>query len=154
MLELFARHGGFGLSVKCTGDIKVDGHHSVEDIGIVLGQCFKEALGDKRGIKRYGSIALPMDESLARVNLDICSRPLLVYNVEGLLGKCGEFDVQLLPEFLQAFANNAGITLHVNLLYGSNNHHIIEAIFKALGRALGKAVKIVSDEVSSTKGVL
>lgn len=153
MLELFAVHGGFDLNVECVGDINVDFHHSVEDIGIVLGKAINEAIGDKVGINRYGSMLLPMDEALAEVVLDLSGRPFLVFNVD-LKGKTGEFDNELANEFFQAVAFNAGLTLHVNLKYGKNNHHVIEAIFKAFARALSYAVKITSDRLPSSKGVL
>ncbi len=153
MLELFAVHGSFDLNVECKGDINVDFHHSVEDIGIVLGKTIKEALGDKVGINRYGSMLLPMDETLAEVVLDLSGRPFFVFNVD-LNGKTGEFDNELANEFFQAVAFNAGMTLHINLKYGKNNHHVIEAIFKAFSRALSMAVKITSDRLPSSKGVL
>jgi imidazoleglycerol-phosphate dehydratase len=156
MLNLMGTHGLFNLRVRAIGDLEVDGHHTVEDIGIALGQCFKEALGDKKGIKRYGTKFVPMDESLATVSLDINNRPYLVFQAEFTSGRIGAFDTELAEEFLRAFAYNAGITLHVRVLYGKNNHHMIEAIFKALGQALQEAVYV--DEriqgVMSTKGVL
>lgn len=156
MLNLFAAHGQLSLKVTCAGDLHVDGHHSVEDIGIALGTALKEALGDKRGIARYGTFFLPMDETLALVSLDISGRPFLVCEVGELAPMIGSFDTQLVEEFLRAFAFNAGLTLHVKILYGKNSHHKIEAIFKALGHALKSAVTI--DEkihgVPSTKGVL
>lgn len=153
MLELFAVHGGFDLAVKCKGDIDVDFHHTVEDIGIVLGKAIKECLGDKVGIKRYSSKVIPMDEALAEVSLDVSGRPYLVFNAD-IVGKTGEFDNELAEEFFQAVAFNAGITLHICLRYGNNNHHKIEAIFKAFARALASATKIVSDRLPSSKGVL
>lgn len=155
MLTLFAKHGGFDLVVKCKGDLAVDGHHSIEDIGIVLGEAVKEALGDKAGIARYGSFYIPMDEALAFVALDISGRPYLVYDGGGLAPAVGDYDTELTEEFLRAFAFNAGITLHAKVLYGGNTHHKIEALFKALGHALAAAVrKDGSVGVLSTKGVL
>lgn len=156
MLKLFAAHGQFDLKVSCKGDLEVDGHHSVEDIGIAMGAALKEALGDKHGITRYGTFFLPMDETLALVSLDISGRPFLVFEVGELAPMIGTFDTELVEEFLRAFAFNAGITLHVKILYGKNSHHKVEAIFKALGHALRTAVTV--DEkikgVPSTKGVL
>lgn len=156
MLNLMGTHGLFNLIVRSIGDLEVDGHHTVEDIGIALGQCFKEALGDKKSIKRYGTKFVPMDESLAAVSLDISNRPYLVFQAEFTSERIGVFDTELVEEFLRAFAYNAGITLHVRVLYGKNNHHMIEAIFKALGQSLQEAVYV--DEriqgVMSTKGVL
>ena len=156
MLNLFAAHGQFDLTVNCSGDLEVDGHHSVEDIGISLGNAIKNALGDKLGITRYGTFFLPMDESLAFVSLDISGRPFLVYDAGELAPMVGKFDTELVEEFLRAFAFNAGITLHVKILYGKNSHHKIEAIFKALGHALRIAVS--HDEkikgIPSTKGIL
>ena len=157
MLNLFAAHGRFDLVLDCDGDIEVDGHHSVEDIGIALGQAVKEALGDKKGITRYASFYLPMDETLALVAHDISGRPFLVYDGTEMAPMIGNYDTELTEEFLRAFAFNAGITLHVKILYGSNSHHKVEAIFKALGHALHDAVKInpeTADEIPSTKGLL
>ena len=141
------------MNVKCNGDIKVDGHHSVEDIGICLGNALRQALSDKRGIRRYASVSIPMDEALANVALDISGRAYIVFNAD-FDGKIGDFDSELVEEFMRAVAVNAGITLHVNLLYGGNNHHKAEAIFKAFARALRSAVEIVSDKIPSSKGVL
>jgi len=156
MLNLFAAHGRFDLKVTCAGDLEVDGHHSIEDIGITLGAALKEALGDKRGITRYGTFFLPMDETLALVSLDISGRPFLVCEVGELAPTIGAFDTELVEEFLRAFAFNAGLTLHVKILYGKNSHHKVEAIFKALGHALRTAVTIDDkiQGVPSTKGVL
>ncbi len=156
MLNLFAAHGQFDLKVICAGDLEVDGHHSIEDIGISLGAALKEALGDKRGINRYGTFFLPMDETLALVSLDISGRPFLVYEGGELAPMIGAFDTELVEEFLRAFAFNAGITLHVKILYGKNSHHKVEAIFKALGHALRIAVTVDKKikGVPSTKGVL
>lgn len=153
MLELVASHGGFDLSVVCRGDIKVDGHHSVEDIGIVLGKAIAQILGDKRGIRRYASVTIPMDESLANVSIDISGRAFLVFNAP-LEGKVGDFDCELVEEFFRAVANAAGLTLHINLIYGANTHHKAEAIFKAFARALKCAVEIIGNEIPSSKGIL
>ncbi len=156
MLTLFASHGRFNLDVDCSGDINVDGHHSVEDIGIAVGAAIKNALGDKRGINRYGTFYLPMDETLAFVSLDISGRPYLVYDGGKMAPMIGNYDTELTEEFLRALAFNAGLTLHVKVLYGTNSHHKVEAIFKALGHALRIAVE--SDprmnDIPSTKGVL
>lgn len=155
MLTALAVHGGFSLSVKCVGDLNVDGHHTTEDIGIVLGMTFREALGDKSGIMRYGSAFIPMDESLAFCSLDISARPFLVFNAQFTNERVGEFDTCLTEEFMRSFAFNAGITLHLRVEYGSNDHHKIEALFKALAYALKAAVKRNTDgSVVSTKGVL
>lgn len=158
MLNLFGAHGRFDLVVNCDGDIQVDGHHTVEDIGIALGQAVSKALGDKRGITRYGTFFLPMDETLAMVSLDISGRPYLVYDAGGdMAPMIGQYDTELTEEFLRAFAFNAGITLHVKIMYGTNSHHKVEAIFKALGRALHQAVTInqeTANEIPSTKGLL
>jgi imidazoleglycerol-phosphate dehydratase len=156
MLTLLTKHGLFDLTVNCDGDLEVDQHHSVEDIGIVLGQALNQALGTKEGINRYATVTVPMDESLATVTVDLSGRSFLVYRVEGLKEKVGNFDTELVEEFLLAFANNAKMNLHVNLEYGKNSHHIIEAIFKALGRALDQATLINSRNqgIPSTKGVL
>ncbi len=156
MLNLMTVHGQLDLDLRCDGDLEVDGHHSVEDIGIALGDAFKEAIGDKKGICRYGTFYLPMDESLAFVTLDISGRPFLVYDGGEMTPMVGGFDTELTEEFLRAFAMHAGITLHVKILYGTNTHHKIEAIFKALGHALRIAVsqdpKVTG--VPSTKGML
>lgn len=156
MLVLFARHGFFDLTVKSAGDTEVDDHHLAEDIGICLGKAVQDALGNKEGITRYGEGTAPMDESLCSVALDISGRPYLIYNAGFGAEKIGNFDPALLNEFFKAFSDHSGITLHINLLYGRNNHHMAEAIFKALARALRKAVTIDSNikGVLSTKGVL
>ena len=157
MLVLFAKHGRFDLTVKCDGDLEVDGHHTTEDIGIALGQAFKEALGDKKGIKRYGSTILPMDEALILTAVDISGRPYLRYRMRIPAPMVGDFDTELLREFVIAFAFNAGITLHIRRLDGANSHHIIEGTFKSLARTMRKAVAIdekAKDEIPSTKGVL
>lgn len=156
MLTLLTKHGLFDLKVRCDGDLEVDQHHSVEDVGIALGQAFHEAIGTKEGINRYASVTIPMDEALTNVSLDISGRAYLVYNVEGLKDKVGNFDTELVEEFFQAFSSNAKINLHINLLYGRNTHHIIEAIFKGFGRALDEAT-LKSKRIKgipSTKGVL
>lgn len=157
MLVLFAKHGRFDLTVKCDGDLEIDGHHTTEDIGIALGQAFKEALGDKKGIKRYGSTILPMDEALILTAVDISGRPYLRYRMRIPAPMVGDFDTELLREFVIAFAFNAGVTLHIRRLDGVNSHHIIEGTFKSLARTMRKAVAIdekAKDEIPSTKGVL
>ena len=154
MLDLMAFHGGFKLSVSCEGDLNIDDHHTVEDVGLALGQAFKKALGDKVGIKRYGFALIPMDESLARVVVDLSMRPLLVYRVQITRKRIGNLDTQNVREFLRAFSQDAGMTLHAEILYGDNAHHQVEALFKALGRALRDAITITSDQLPSTKGVL
>ena len=157
MLELFARHGRFNLQVTCKGDTWVDDHHSTEDIGIALGQAFDQALGDKKGITRYGSMLLPMDESLIESAVDISGRGMLVYGLEIPTEKVGTFDTELVEDFFQAFAQNAKCTLHIRQLAGRNSHHIIEGAFKSVARSLRAAVKIDPDtagEIPSTKGVL
>ena len=156
MLNLFTTHGQFNLKVECRGDLFVDGHHSVEDIGIALGQAFTKAMGDKVGIKRYGTAFVPMDEALIMVSLDLSGRAFLNYEVLVKAQMIGDYDTELTEEFLRAFAFNAGITLHVKMMAGSNSHHIVEGVFKALARALREALTI--DEriqgVMSTKGML
>ena len=156
MLNLMTVHGLMDLTLACDGDLEVDGHHSVEDIGIAMGQAFRQAIGDKAGICRYGTFYLPMDETLALVSLDISGRPFLVYDGGGMAPMIGGFDTELTEEFLRAFAFNAGITLHVKVLYGTNSHHKVEAIFKALGHALRIAVENDPrvDGIPSTKGTL
>ncbi|MCR1960492.1 imidazoleglycerol-phosphate dehydratase HisB [Thomasclavelia cocleata] len=157
MLTLFAFHGNFDLIVKCDGDLEVDTHHTIEDLGIALGNCLKEALGDKRGITRYGAFTIPMDEALVTTDLDISGRPFLVYNVNLTCERIGTFETEMAEEFFRAFAFNSLITLHINERYGTNNHHIIEAVFKSLARALKEAVKIDElnkDKIVSSKGVL
>jgi len=153
MLELFACHGGFDLTVDCKGDIKVDGHHSVEDIGIVLGKILAEIVKDKKGIARYGLSYLPMDESLARCVIDFSGRPHLEFRTQ-LKGKVGEFDLELVEEFFKSISSHAGLTLHLELLYGTNNHHKVEALFKAFARALKDAVAITGTTILSSKGIL
>ncbi|NBJ12971.1 imidazoleglycerol-phosphate dehydratase HisB [Microvirga arsenatis] len=157
MLELFARHGQFDLTVKVAGDLHVDQHHTTEDTGIALGQAILKALGDKKGITRYADIHLPMDETLTRVALDISGRPFLVFRTRFPTEKIGAFDTELVREFFQALAIQAGLTLHVETLYGENSHHIAESCFKGLGRVLRQAVALDPREegrVPSTKGTL
>ena len=157
MLTLFARHGRFDLCITCKGDTCVDDHHSTEDIGIALGQALRQALGDKKGICRYGDIILPMDEALILASVDISGRGMLCLSAEFRTEKIGTFDTELVEEFFQAFATNAGITLHIRQLDGKNSHHIAEGMFKAVARALRKAVSIdeaARDEIPSTKGIL
>lgn len=157
MLTLFAKHGGFDLSLSCNGDTEVDYHHTVEDIGISLGKAFSEALGDKKGISRYGSMILPMDETLILSAVDISGRAYYVSELNMRARKVGDFDVELVDEFFQAFAQNAALTLHIRQLSGRNTHHIIEGVFKSVARSLRTAVAIderFRDAVPSTKGVL
>lgn len=154
MLTALCVHAGFDMTVKVKGDLYVDGHHSVEDTGIVLGKAFAEAVGDKKGIARYGSFYIPMDEALGFCSLDISGRPYLVYDCEYKNQSTGQYDNFLTEEFMRAFAFNAGITLHLKCLYGANDHHKIEALYKALAHALAQAVKITDGKVLSTKGVL
>jgi imidazoleglycerol-phosphate dehydratase len=155
MLNLFAFRAGITLNVKCVGDLQIDGHHTVEDIGIAIGTVLGKALGDKAGITRYGDAFVPMDETLATCAMDISGRPFLVFNaIFPPEYMCGDFEVQLAEEFFRAVATSAGITLHINLNYGKNIHHILEAMFKAFGVALKKAIKIEGNTIPSTKGVL
>ncbi|HNC24718.1 MAG TPA: imidazoleglycerol-phosphate dehydratase HisB [Opitutaceae bacterium] len=157
MLTLFAKHGLFDLTVKAKGDTDVDYHHTVEDVGLVLGQAFKEALGDKVGIRRYGFFVLPMDESLARVVIDVGGRPHLVYKAEAPTMFVRDFNIVLVKEFCRAFSNTLGANLHVELLYGEEPHHVAEAIFKGLARALDVATQIdprSADQLPSTKGLI
>lgn len=154
MLNSFAVHGGFGLILKCTGDLEVDGHHTVEDVGIVLGKAVANILGDRAGIARFGSAYVPMDEALGFCALDISGRPYLVFDAPMPQAQCGQYDTCLTVEFMRAFAMNAGITLHLKSMYGDNAHHITEALFKALARALKQAVQTTGGEVLSAKGVL
>jgi imidazoleglycerol-phosphate dehydratase len=156
MLNLFSKHSLIDLSVKSRGDTHIDDHHLVEDIGICLGKAFQKAIGDKAGIKRYGSAFVPMDESLCGVNLDISGRPYLVYSVKFGNKNIGGFDPTLLNEFFKAFSDHSGITLHIQIVYGSNYHHMAEAIFKAFARALGEAITPDSriKGIPSTKGCL
>lgn len=157
MLTLFSRHGGFDLELKCVGDTNVDYHHTVEDIGIVLGKAFAEALGEMRGIKRYGSFILPMDESLILSAVDISGRSYLGFKLNIPTQRVGDFDTELVREFFEAFVRNANITLHISQLEGYNSHHIIEGAFKSVARSLKEAVAIeerFKNQIPSTKGVL
>lgn len=157
MLELFARHGRFDLALRCAGDTGVDGHHSVEDVGICLGRAFAEALGDKAGIRRYGDVTLPMDEALVLAAVDISGRAHMSYGLRVHAGRLGAFETELAEEFFVAFAREAGITLHLRQLDGRNSHHVLEAAFKALGRALRAAAAVdpaLQGEIPSTKGIL
>ena len=154
MLTLLAFHAKIDLFVTAQGDLEVCDHHLIEDTGIVLGELFQQALGDKRGIARYGSARVPMDETLCSVDLDFSGRSYLVCNCSLKREMIGSFSCEMLPEFLRAFADHARLTLHVNVLYGENDHHKVEAVFKALGRALREAIRIVDDTLPSTKGVL
>jgi imidazoleglycerol-phosphate dehydratase len=157
MLDLLARHARIDIMIKAKGDLHIDGHHTAEDTGIALGQAVKQALGDMKGITRYADVTVPMDEALTRVAIDISGRPFLVFKAEFVRDKVGSFDTELVQEWFQAFAMNAGITLHAETLYGTNDHHIAESCFKGLARALRAAVAIdprAKDEVPSTKGTL
>ena len=157
MLDLLARHSRIDMTVRAKGDLHIDHHHTTEDVGIALGQAVKQALGDMKGITRYADVHVPMDEALTRVALDISGRPFLVFKSDFVRDKVGDFDTELVQEWFQAFAVNSGITLHVETLYGTNDHHIAESCFKGLARALRAAVAIdprARDEVPSTKGSL
>ena len=155
MLNSFATHGGFGLEISAKGDLEVDGHHTVEDVGIVLGKAFNEALGDKGSIERFGSFYVPMDEALAFASVDVSGRPFLVFDAEFPQAVCGDYDCSLTVEFMRALAYNAQITLHIKSVYGDNSHHITEAVFKAAAHALKAAVtQYNSGKPLSTKGVL
>lgn len=154
MLTLMAFHGKFDLTILAKGDLCVDDHHTIEDIAICLGEAFKEAIGDRRGIRRYSTVYIPMDESLAYTSIDISNRPYLVFNVNFSYEKIGSMSTQMFKEFFRAFVNESRITLHINLLYGENDHHKIEAVFKSFARALREGSEVISDEVSSSKGVL
>ncbi len=157
MLDQLARHALIDMTVRASGDLHIDDHHTVEDTGIALGQALTEALGDKRGIRRYGACLLPMDDALVRTALDLSGRPYLVWNVEMPTAKIGTFDTELVREFFQAFSTHGGITLHVDALHGLNSHHIAEAAFKSVARALREAVETdprKSDAIPSTKGAL
>ena len=154
MLTAFGVHGGMDMEIECNGDLNVDGHHTVEDVGIVLGQAFAKALGDKSGIARYGTAFVPMDEALVMCSLDISGRPFLAFNADFHDDRVGEYDTCLSEEFFRAFAFNAGITLHIREEYGKNDHHITEAMYKAVAHALKDAVNLNGTGVLSTKGVL
>lgn len=157
MLELFTRHGRFNLTLHCEGDLRVDAHHTVEDVGIALGQAFDQVFGDKAGITRYGHVVLPMDEALIQVALDVSGRAHLSYGLQLPTAKVGDFDTELVQEFFAGFCRSAGLTLHLTQWAGSNTHHIIEGAFKGFARALAQAVVIdpaLNGEIPSTKGVL
>jgi imidazoleglycerol-phosphate dehydratase len=156
MLSLLAYHGSIDLSLKAKGDIGVDSHHTVEDVGICMGEGIKKALGEAKGIQRYGMAMIPMDETLGSVALDLSMRPCLVFNMKMRKSKIGSFDLELVEEFFKALCNQGRITLHINLIYGRNSHHMVEAVFKGFGRALREAVSIDErkSQVPSTKGVL
>lgn len=154
MLTLMSFHGKFDMKVICKGDLYVDDHHSVEDIAIVIGEAFKKALGDKKGIRRYSNKYIPMDESLAMVAIDISNRPYLVFNAKFESQMLGNMSTQCFKEFFRAFVNESRVTLHINILYGENDHHKIEGIFKAFARALKEGSEVISNEVPSSKGVL
>tara|TARA_R110000787_G_scaffold63679_11_gene144282 strand:- start:388471 stop:389058 length:588 start_codon:yes stop_codon:yes gene_type:complete len=157
MLEQLSRHSLMDLTVKATGDLHIDFHHTTEDTGIAIGEAFSAALGDRKGITRYGSALIPMDETLSRIALDVSNRPYLIWHVNFTKPKLGDMDTELFKEWFQAFAQAAGITLHVENLYGENNHHIVESCYKGLARALRQAIEIdprKADEVPSTKGML
>jgi imidazoleglycerol-phosphate dehydratase len=154
MLSHLSKHSKIDTTVRAKGDLNVDAHHTVEDVGLCLGECLLEALGDKKGINRYGNSSVPREDSLANVSIDLSGRPSCVYNVEYRTDKIGDFDVQCLEEMLRSFANAGKFNLHINVPYGTNSHHIAEAIFKAMGQALGAAVKVVGKDIPSTKGTL
>ena len=154
MLTHLSKHSKIDLVVKAKGDLKVDAHHTVEDVGICLGECLAKALGDKKGITRYGHSSVPMEETLANVSIDLSGRASCVYKVEYQTDKIGDFDVECLEEMVRSFSNTGKLNLHINVPYGTNSHHIAEAIFKGLGQALGTAVRIVGTDVPSTKGIL
>ena len=154
MLNSFASHGGFDIELSCKGDLFVDGHHTVEDIGIVLGMALKEAAGDMKGIKRFSDILMPMDEALIMCALDYSGRSYLHFESDFASPMIGDYDTQLTVEFMRALAMNAGITLHLKKMYGANDHHVTEALYKAAGKCIGDALRIVSDEIMSTKGLL
>ncbi|AQQ08419.1 Imidazoleglycerol-phosphate dehydratase [Sedimentisphaera cyanobacteriorum] len=154
MLAHLSKHSGIDITIQASGDYEVDYHHTCEDAAICLGTAFNEALGDKRGINRYGWASVPMEDALANASVDISGRPYLAYNIQFTSSKIGSFDVELLEEFLRSFTNSARINMHINVPYGTNNHHIAESVFKALGQAFAKAVEVTGDEIPSTKGVL
>jgi len=154
MLSHLSKHSRIDLNISAKGDLNVDAHHTVEDIGICLGEALAKALGDKKGITRYGNSSVPMEDALANVSVDLSGRPTFIYNVEYRTAKIGDFDVECLEEMLKSFSAAGAFNLHINVPYGTNSHHIAEAIFKALGQALGAAVKITGSDIPSTKGVL
>ncbi len=154
MLNSFAVHGGFDINLECKGDLQVDCHHTVEDIGIALGLAFKQAVGDMKGIARFADILLPMDEALCMCAVDYSGRPYLVFDADFKADMIGDYDSQMTEEFMRAFSMNAGITLHISVLYGENDHHKTEAVYKAVARSLRKALALVSEEIPSAKGTL
>lgn len=154
MIEQLSRHGGMGIELTCRGDLHVDGHHTVEDVGLALGEALKTALGGKKGIERYGSAIIPMDEALILCAVDLSGRPCLRYSAEIPSARIGNFDTELVREFMQALSNAGGFALHIRQLDGVNSHHIVEGMFKALARALKTAVAVTGDALPSTKGVL
>jgi imidazoleglycerol-phosphate dehydratase len=154
MLSHLSKHSGIDLVLRAKGDLEVDAHHTVEDVGICLGEVLIEALGDKKGIVRYGHSSVPMEETMANVSIDLSGRAAFIYNAEYRTDKIGDFDVECIEEMLKSFSANGKFNLHINVPYGTNSHHIAEAIFKGLGQSLGKAVKIAGEDIPSTKGVL
>ncbi len=154
MLTHLSKHSKIDIEIKAKGDLDVDAHHTVEDIGLCLGECLEKTLGDKKGINRYGNSSVPMEDSLANVSIDLSGRPSCVYNVQYRTDKIGDFDVECLEEMLRSFSNAGKFNLHINVPYGTNAHHTAEAIFKAMGQALGAAVKITGKDIPSTKGTL
>lgn len=154
MLTHLSKHGKLDLVVKAKGDLQVDAHHTVEDVAICLGNALTEALGDKKGIARYGQSSVPMEDAMANVSIDLSGRPFCVYNAEYRTDKIGDFDVECVEEMLRSFSNHGKFNLHINVPYGTNSHHIAEAIFKALGQAIAAAVKITGNQIPSTKGTL
>lgn len=154
MLAHLSKHSRIDLKIKATGDLEVDAHHTVEDVAICIGECLTKALGDKKGINRYGNSAVPMEDSIANIAVDLSGRAFCVYNVKYRTEKIGDFDVECLEEFLRSLTNNSKMNLHVDVPYGTNSHHIAEAIFKGLGQSLGKAVALVGGDIPSTKGTL
>ena len=154
MLTHLSKHSGIDLTVKASGDLEVDGHHTIEDIAICLGECLDKSLGDKKGIGRYGNNSLPMEETLAETAVDLSGRPAFVYNVKYRTDKIGDFDVECIEEMLRTFSNHGKFNLHINVPYGTNSHHIAEAVFKSLGKSLRQAVAVTGTDIPSTKGVL
>lgn len=154
MLSHLSKHGKIDLSLKAKGDLEVDDHHTVEDIAICIGGCFNQALGDKKGIARYANCSVPMEDALVNVAVDLSGRAFCIYNAKYPTEKIGNFDVECIEEFIRAFTSNAMINLHVNVIYGTNSHHIAEAVFKAIGQALAKAIQITGSDIPSTKGTL
>ncbi len=154
MLTHLSKHSRIDLEIKAKGDLNVDNHHTIEDIGLCLGECLQKAIADKKGINRYGNSSVPMEDSLANISIDLSGRPSCVYNVVYRTSKIGDFDVECIEEMLRSFSNAGKFNLHINVPYGTNSHHIAEAIFKSLGQALGAAVKITGKDIPSTKGTL